>query len=268
MVVRHKQNYQTMNDKAKKILRLDMLLVEKALAPDIDRARAYIGAGKVRVNGILTDKSGHLLPLHSRVEVATPVHPYVSRGGVKLAHAIEHFSISVAGLTCIDVGASTGGFTDCLLKNGAARVYAVDVGYGQMDWTLRNDQRVVTLERTNVRYLAPEAINEQIDIATVDTSFISLKKVVPAILHFLRPDGIIIALIKPQFEIARTKIEKGGIVKWDFLHQEVLDDLSGFFRNNLALEIKGLIRSPITGIKGNAEFLIHMSLKDPKNKIT
>lgn len=257
-----------MNGKAKKILRLDVLLVEKGLAPNLDKARAYIGAGKVRIDGLLADKSGHLVPLDSTIEISNPPQPYVSRGGVKLAHALEHFSINVSGLIGMDVGASTGGFTDCLLKNGAVRIYAVDVGYGQLDWTLRNDNRVVVMERTNIRYLAPQAIGEQIDIVTADTSFISLKKVIPATMRIIHPGSMIIALIKPQFEVDRTKIEKGGIIKNSLLHQEVLDDLTVFFKNNLNLEIMGLIRSPILGVKGNTEFLIYMRLKHQTSENT
>lgn len=246
---------------AKKNLRLDLLLVEKNLASSIEDARALIGAGKIRVNGLLSDKAGDIVKTDSIIEISAP-HPYVSRGGVKLAHALDHFSIGVSGLICMDVGASTGGFTDCLLKKGAKKVYAVDVGYGQLDWMLRNDPRVVVLERTNIRHLSREAVCEAIDIATIDTSFISLKIVIPALFQFLRPGGKIIALIKPQFELQKTKVERGGIVRNPVFHQEILDDLTCFFKNNLGLTIIGIVRSPILGTKGNAEFLIYMQTKN------
>ncbi|MGQ9812024.1 MAG: TlyA family RNA methyltransferase [Dissulfurimicrobium sp.] len=246
---------------AKKNLRIDLLLVEKGLVPAIDKAQALIGAGKVRVNGFLCDKAGATVPVDANIEISRPLYPYVSRGGVKLAHAIDHFSIRVAELICMDVGASTGGFTDCLLKNRAKKVYAVDVGYGQLDWTLRNDPRVVILERTNIRRLTCKAVYDKIDMATIDVSFISLKTIMPALLRFMRPGGRIVALIKPQFEVAKAKIEKGGIVRNPFFQQEVLDDLTCFFKNNLALDIIGIVRSPILGRKGNTEFLMYMQTK-------
>ena len=247
---------------AKKNLRIDLLLVERGLAPAIDKAQALIGGGKVRVNGLLSDKAGAIVPIDSVIEISRPLHPYVSRGGVKLAYAIDHFSIWVTGLICMDVGASTGGFTDCLLKNGAEKIYAVDVGYGQLDWRLRNDPRVVVLERTNIRCLSRETVCDAMDMAAIDASFISLKTVMPALLRFMRPGGKIVALIKPQFEVAKTKIEKGGIVRNPVFQQEILDDLTCFFKNNLGLDIIGVVRSPILGIKGNAEFLIYMQTKE------
>jgi 23S rRNA (cytidine1920-2'-O)/16S rRNA (cytidine1409-2'-O)-methyltransferase len=247
---------------AKKNLRIDLLLVKRGLVPTIDKAQALIGAGKVRVNGFLSDKAGAIVPIGSNIEISMPLHPYVSRGGVKLAHALDHFSIGVSGLICMDVGASTGGFTDCLLKNGAEKIYAVDVGYGQLDWRLRNDPRVAVLERTNIRQLTCEAVCDAIDMATIDVSFISLKTIMPALLRFMRPGGKIVALIKPQFEVAKVKIEKGGIVRNPVFQQEVLDDLACFFKNNLGLDIIGVVRSPILGIKGNTEFLIYMQTKE------
>jgi 23S rRNA (cytidine1920-2'-O)/16S rRNA (cytidine1409-2'-O)-methyltransferase len=247
-----------MTDVAKGFFRLDLLLVEKGLCPSRNKAQALIGAGKVRVDGRVVDKAGSGFPPDANIELKEPAHPYVSRGGVKLAEALTRFSIDVRGLTCMDVGASTGGFTHCLLMQGATRVYSVDVGYGQLDWHLRNDKRIVLLERTNIRYLPPEALDEPVDLVTIDTSFISLRLVVPAVLPHLRHGGRIAALIKPQFEVGKGKVGRGGIVKDPDLHKDVVDALSRFFQAELGLEIQGSIPSPILGAKGNREFFLSM----------
>jgi 23S rRNA (cytidine1920-2'-O)/16S rRNA (cytidine1409-2'-O)-methyltransferase len=240
---------------AKKLLRLDLLLLQKGFTTSRNQAQALIYAGKVRVEGQIIDKAGHRFSADAQIELAETLNPFVSRGGLKLAHALEHFAMDVQGLVCMDVGASTGGFTDCLLQKGAAKVYAVDVGYGQLDWRLRNDKRVVPIERTNIRHLSCDAIDSQIYLATIDTSFISLRLVIPSILPFMQRESRIIALVKPQFEVGKGKVGKGGIVKDPKLHHEVLDGLN-IFCNKLKLTVIGITPSPILGAKGNKEFLM------------
>ena len=241
-------------------LRLDRLLVDKGLAPSRQRARAMIMAGKVLVNSRPADKAGILVAQNDRIELKGKDIPYVSRGGLKLEAALKTLEFSVNGLICLDVGASTGGFTDCLLQNGAARVYAVDVGYGQLAWNLRQDPRVVVIERTNIRYLPAGVVPETIDLATIDVSFISLKIVVPAITAFLNADARILALIKPQFEVGKNHVGKGGVVRDETLHQRVIHDLASFFLGkNIFCE--KVIPSPILGPKGNREFF---ALLQPK----
>ena len=242
---------------AKELLRLDLILLQKGLAVSRNQAQALISTGKVRVEGHIIDKAGHRFSADAQIEVAENLNPYVSRGGLKLAHALDHFAMDVHGLVCMDVGASTGGFTDCLLQKGAAKVYAVDVGYGQLDWRLRNDERVVPIERTNIRYLPPDVLDSQIYLATIDTSFISLRLVIPSILPFMHRESRIIALVKPQFEVGKGKAGKGGIVKDPKLHPEVLDRLN-IFCNKLQLTVIGVTPSPILGAKGNKEFLMLM----------
>lgn len=241
--------------------RLDLLLVETAQVPSRQRARALIMAGKVRVNDQVVDKPGALISPDAVVLVEAD-HPFVSRGGLKLQHALQAFAVDPAGSICLDVGAATGGFTDCLLQHGAERVFAVDVGYGQLAWQLRNDARVTVIERTNIRYLPGDALPGRVDLVTIDVSFISLKIVVPAIIKFMRPDAAVIALIKPQFEVGRGKVGKGGVVRDTALHDEVIADLTGFFDRE-ALAGPPPIRSPILGPKGNREFLIHLRRKMP-----
>ena len=240
---------------AKELLRLDLLLLQKGLATSRNQAQALIYTGKVRVEGQIIDKAGHRFPADAQIELAETLNPYVSRGGLKLEHALEHFAVDVHGLVCMDVGASTGGFTDCLLQKGASKVYAVDVGYGQLDWRLRNDKRVVTIERTNIRYLPLDALDSQIYLITIDTSFISLRLVIPSILPFMKRESRIIALVKPQFEVGKGKVGKGGIVKDPRLYSEVLDRLNSFC-NKLKLNVIGVTPSPILGAKGNKEFLM------------
>lgn len=235
--------------------RLDLLLIEKQMVQSRPRARALIMAGKVRVDQITIDKPGTLILEDAAIELQGEDHPYVSRGGLKLKAGLDASGLSINGYVCMDVGASTGGFTDCLLQQGAARVYAVDVGYGQLAWKLRKDPRVIAIERTNIRYLLPDKLPELMDLASIDVSFISLKIVVPATLKFLKPEAAIFALIKPQFEVGRDKVGKGGIVRSPALHEQVLSDLSDFF-GQLALTSGLVIPCPILGPKGNQEFMM------------
>lgn len=236
--------------------RLDIILVEKGLVQSRQRAQAMIMAGKVLVDDKPVDKPGTLVMKESEIRIKGEDDcPFVSRGGMKIKHAIETFKTDVRDLVCMDVGASTGGFTDCLIQNGAKKVYAVDVGYGQLAWKLRQDKRVVSLERTNIRHLLPEAIGDPIDLAVIDTSFISLRIVLPAVLKFLKKHAIILALIKPQFEVGKDNVGKGGVVRDSALHDEVISDLTSFF-SETGLDVKGVTESPILGPKGNKEFLI------------
>ena len=240
--------------------RLDLALTDANLVPSRQRARALILAGKVLVNHVLVEKAGMMISEDALIEIKGDISPFVSRGGLKLQAIFDHFDFCVKGLICLDVGASTGGFTDCLLHHGAKRVYTVDVGYGQLAWKLRQDPRVVTIERTNIRYLNPEKIPDPIDVITIDTSFISLKLVVPAALKFLKNGGSVITLIKPQFEVGKGKVGKGGIVKDPALHEAVLSDLSSFFKK-IGLELGPAIPSPILGPKGNQEFIMTLKSK-------
>jgi 23S rRNA (cytidine1920-2'-O)/16S rRNA (cytidine1409-2'-O)-methyltransferase len=235
--------------------RLDRLLVERGLAASRQRAAALILAGRVTVEGRRAEKAAQQVAPDARVEVLEDDEGYVSRGGIKLAGALDAFSLAVAGLVAMDVGASTGGFTDCLLRRGARRVYAVDVGYGQLAWRLRQDPRVVVLERTNVRYLEREQIPEPVDLATIDTSFISLTKVIPRVLGFLSENGRLLALIKPQFEVGRGLVGKGGVVRQPELHQRVVSELERFCRDQ-GLAVEGVVESSLLGPKGNREFFI------------
>ena len=248
-----------------KLTRLDLLMLEKGLAESRNVARSLVMTGRVTVNGQIIRKAGHKFSRDSEIGVSGPEHPYVGRGGMKLEHALRHFSLNVEGLTCMDVGSSTGGFTDCLLQNGADRVFAVDVGYGQLDWRLRNDNRVVVLERTNVRYLTQESVGEKVDLVTIDTSFISLKLVVPAVLRHLKPHGEIIALVKPQFEAGRGRAGKKGIVRDPEVHRQVLEDLQDFFTVDLGMDVAGTTPSPVLGAKGNREFIMLIRLSKQLN---
>ncbi|MEJ5359728.1 MAG: TlyA family RNA methyltransferase [Desulfobacterales bacterium] len=235
--------------------RIDLLLVERGFFPSRERAQAAVLAGLVRVDGVPVGKPGLKLAPDAAIEVVSSGCPYVSRGGLKLEAAIRGFALKVEGRVCLDVGASTGGFTDCLLQHGAARVYAVDVGYGQLAWRLRCDPRVIVIERTNARHLGREKIPEPIDLATIDVSFISLRIVVPAVLPLLQPHGRIAALVKPQFEVGRGLVGKGGVVRDPALHARVLSELQGFFRG-LGLSASEPLSSPIAGPKGNREFFL------------
>lgn len=237
-------------------IRLDHLLVDRGIAPTRERARAVILSGIVRVGEEPVDKAGALVARDAEIRLLREDHPYVSRGGLKLKGALDHFAISVRGLTCLDVGASTGGFTDCLLQEGAARVYAVDVGYGQLAWRLRQDHRVVSLERTNIRYFDGRGLDQTIDFATIDASFISLRLVAPAVVRLTGEQAAILALIKPQFEVGREEVQKRGVVKSPALHARVLEEMKSFFRN-LGLDVRGTVESTLQGPAGNREFFIY-----------
>lgn len=216
-----------------------------------------IMAGQVQIDGTLKDKPGHLIPVSASISLKSPPSPYVSRGGLKLEAALDQFSIDVRGHTLLDVGASTGGFTDCLLQRGAERVVALDVGYGQLHWKLRRDPRVTILERANVRYLKPQDLEKSVDGAVIDTSFISLRLVVPPLSDLLPEKAYIIALIKPQFEVGKDKVGKGGVVRDPSLHEEVIQRLNQFFEG-LGWTIEGQMASPLLGPKGNKEFLVYL----------
>ncbi|MCK9419795.1 MAG: TlyA family RNA methyltransferase [Nitrospirae bacterium] len=243
------------NKKANKV-RLDRLLVERGLVESRERGQAMILAGNVLVNGQKRDKSGGLVPEDAEIRILGEQLPYVSRGGVKLEAALKEFKVSAENKTALDVGASTGGFTDCLLQHGCSKVYAVDVGYGQLAWKLRQDPRVVVIERVNIRHIDPVLIPEPIDIAVIDVSFISLEKVVPSILQFLKPHADLIALIKPQFEVGKEQVGKGGIVRDEGARNAAVKRIEDFIRS-IGLDVKGIISSPIQGQDGNVEFLIH-----------
>ena len=235
--------------------RLDLLLVEKHQAPSRQRARAMIMAGKILVNDQPVDKAGFLVSATDRIVVKERDIPYVSRGGLKLNGALQSLDLNPTGCICLDVGASTGGFTDCLLQHGASRVYTVDVGYGQLAWKLRQDPRVVVIERTNIRHMPSEMIPEPVNLATIDVSFISLKIVVPAVTAFMDGNSRILALIKPQFEVGKGQVGKGGVVRDAKLHEGVIDHLSSFFEAH-GLTCCRVLPSPILGPKGNREFFI------------
>jgi len=233
--------------------RLDLLLVERGLADSRQQAQRLILAGQVTVDERPVDKPGIRVPVAARLAVAGSL-PYVSRGGFKLAAALDAFGLDVNGWIAADVGASTGGFTDCLLQRGAVRVYAIDVGYGQLAWKLQQDPRVVVMDRTNARYL--ERLPEAVDLVTVDVSFISLRLILPTVSGWLRAGGRIVALIKPQFEAGRAQVGKGGVVRDPAVHRAVLEELAGWAEAR-GLGLLGLIRSPVTGPAGNVEFLAH-----------
>jgi 23S rRNA (cytidine1920-2'-O)/16S rRNA (cytidine1409-2'-O)-methyltransferase len=237
-------------------VRIDQLLLDRGLVESREKARAMILAGQVLVNGQKSDKPGHSVPVDAPVELLERM-PYVSRGGYKLAAALDHFSIDVTGRNCIDVGASTGGFTDCLLQRGAAHVWAIDVGHGQLDWKLRNDARVTVQENVNARYLRPQDFSVKFDLAVCDASFISTTLLIPAFAPLLKPDGSMIILVKPQFEVGRGEVGKGGIVRDPELHRAACDRVAA------AVEALGfasqIIESPILGAEGNHEFLLYAS---------
>ncbi len=243
------------NRKAAKI-RLDRLLVERGIVETRERGQSMIIAGQVLVNDQKVEKSGALVPGDADLRIIGEQLPYVGRGGLKLEAALKGFTIDVHGKIALDVGASTGGFTDCLLQHGARKVYAVDVGYGQLAWKLRQDPRVITIERVNVRDMDPALIPETIDIATIDVSFISLEKVIPPILPLLAKTGALVALIKPQFEVGRTQVGKGGIVRDETARNDAVKRVEDFIRGR-GFEVKGVIQSPITGQDGNIEYLIY-----------
>ena len=237
--------------------RLDVILVERGLAASRERARALILAGQVVVEDHRVDKAGQQIDPLADIRLKSGDIPYVSRGGLKLAGALAAFDLQVSGRIALDVGASTGGFTDCLLQQGAAKVYAVDVGYGQLAWQLRDDHRVINLERCNIRHLKPEKLADIPGLAVIDASFISLSKVLPSTLRLLSPQADIIALIKPQFEVGKGQVGKGGIVRDGALHAQVVERIR-LLALDLGCRVKGVIESPVLGSKGNREFLIHL----------
>jgi 23S rRNA (cytidine1920-2'-O)/16S rRNA (cytidine1409-2'-O)-methyltransferase len=249
-----------MMEKQKK-QRLDVLLVEKGLAPSREKAKAIIMAGIVYVDGNKEDKAGTTFPENAVIEVKGKTLPYVSRGGLKLEKAMQKFPITLSGKVCMDVGSSTGGFTDCMLQNGATKVYAIDVGHGQLAWKLRNDERVVCMEKTNIRYVVPEDIDELAAFSSIDVSFISLTKVLLPVKNLLTEDGQVVCLIKPQFEAGREKVGKKGVVRDRAVHEEVIrmviDYASSIDFYPLALDF-----SPVKGPEGNIEYLLFLS----KNK--
>jgi 23S rRNA (cytidine1920-2'-O)/16S rRNA (cytidine1409-2'-O)-methyltransferase len=237
--------------------RLDTALVERGFVASRERARALILAGSVRVNGQVATKAGTPVPETAEITLASPDHPYVGRGGIKLAHALDEFAIDVTGRLALDVGASTGGFTDVLLQRGARRVVALDVGHNQLDWKLRNDERVVVMERVNARALTADDLppdTRAFEIVTIDVSFISLRHILPVLPPLLLPSGDIVALVKPQFESRRQEVGKGGIVRDEAIHARVLDEVTAA-ADTLGLTRHGLVESPITGTEGNREFL-------------
>jgi 23S rRNA (cytidine1920-2'-O)/16S rRNA (cytidine1409-2'-O)-methyltransferase len=242
--------------------RLDVLLVEQGYADNRTKAQAIIMSGQVYVEGQKADKPGTSYEETVSIEVRGAACPYVSRGGLKLEKALRDFGVDPTGFVCSDSGASTGGFTDCLLQQGAKKVFAIDVGYGQLDWKIRSDPRVVVMERTNVRYVTPEQLGEPLDLSVIDVSFISLRIVLPVIKTFLKPEsGQVLCLIKPQFEAGKEKVGKKGVVRDPETHKQVLDDFVELTKQT-GFTIFGLTFSPVKGPEGNIEFLGHLTLQD------
>ena len=245
--------------------RLDLLMVERALAPSREKAKAYIMSGDVYVDGQKEDKAGTMFKETVKIEVRGNTLPYVSRGGLKLEKAMNNFGVSLDGKVCMDVGASTGGFTDCMLQNGAVKVYSIDVGYGQLDWKLRNDPRVVCMEKTNIRYVLPEDLQEPAQFSSIDVSFISLTKVLLPVRNLLTDDGEIVCLIKPQFEAGREKVGKKGVVRDPAVHLEVIEKVIAY-ASTIAREPCHLSFSTIKGPEGNIEYLLHLK-KRPEGEV-
>lgn len=245
--------------------RLDLLMVERALAPSREKAKAYIMSGDVYVDGQKEDKAGTMFKETVKIEVRGNSLPYVSRGGLKLEKAMNNFGISLAGKICMDVGASTGGFTDCMLQNGAVKVYSIDVGYGQLDWKLRNDPRVVCMEKTNIRYVLPENLQEPTQFSSIDVSFISLTKVLLPVRNLLTEDGEVVCLIKPQFEAGREKVGRKGVVRDPAVHLEVIEKVIAY-ATSISMEPCHLSFSPIKGPEGNIEYLLHLK-KRPEGEV-
>jgi len=239
--------------------RLDLMVHKLGLAASREKASSLVMSGIVYVNNIKVDKPGTKISADSKIEIRGAAIPYISRGGIKLDKALKEFGLNLQGLVAIDVGASTGGFTDCMLQNGASRVYAIDVGYGQLAWELRTDARVVCMERTNIRYVTPGDINELVDFASIDVSFISLTKVLPSVEKLLKDKGSIVCLIKPQFEAGREKVGKKGVVREKQVHIEVINKIVSFCKSETGLSVQGLSYSPIKGPEGNIEYLLLLS---------
>lgn len=257
-------------------LRLDVALFEKGFCESREKAKALIMAGQVYVNGQKVIKGGSVLKEDDEIEVRGKKMPFVSRGGLKLQKAVDVFGVKLENTVCMDIGASTGGFTDCMLQHGAKKVYAIDVGYGQLAWKLRNDERVINLERTNFRYVTKEVIKDDIDFASVDVSFISLKLILPVMREFLKENGEAVCLIKPQFEAGREKVGKKGVVRDTAVHVEVVEGICSFVLEN-GFDILALDFSPVKGPEGNIEYLIHLRksemsrsflTKEPKGIVT
>ena len=240
--------------------RLDVLLTARGLAESRSRAQAVIMAGEVYVNGQKADKAGMEVPLEAEIEVRGSACPYVSRGGLKLEKALRDFGVDPTGYVCSDSGASTGGFTDCLLQQGAKKVFASDVGYGQLAWKIRSDPRVVVMERTNIRYVTPEDLGEALDLSVVDVSFISLKIVLPAIQKLLKPTGQVLCLIKPQFEAGKELVGKKGVVRDPAVHEQVVQNFVDLAAE-LGFTLRNLTFSPVKGPEGNIEFLGHLAMQ-------
>ena len=245
--------------------RLDVLLVNRGLAPSREKAKTMIMEGNVFVNNNREDKAGSTFPEDCQIEVRGKTLQYVSRGGLKLEKAMTHFGITLEGKICMDIGASTGGFTDCMLQNGASKVYAVDVGYGQFAWKLRQDERVVCMEKTNIRYVTPEQIGDALDFASVDVSFISLTKVLGPAKELLKEDGQMVCLIKPQFEAGREKVGKKGVVRDKGVHEEVIEKVISFALET-GFSIYNLEYSPIKGPEGNIEYLVYIGRSEEPKK--
>ena len=243
-------------------VRLDTLIVERGLAASRERARALILAGQVRVGGTPVAKAGTLVPPDANLTLLGPDHPYVGRGGLKLASALDAFGVKVDGREALDVGASTGGFTDVLLRRGATRVVALDVGHSQLDWRLRNDPRVVVIEGKNARLLAPSDVPGPVDIVTIDVSFISLRQVLPRVPPLLRPGADVIALVKPQFEAGRSEVGKGGLVRDAAVHARVLEEVTACAAG-IGLPRVGMVGSAVAGAEGNREFFLHLRAGGP-----
>ena len=237
--------------------RLDKLLVDRGIVQSRERAKAVILAGVVMVGDRVVDKAGALVERDSHIRVKGTDHPYVSRGGIKLEGALRGFGVDPKDKVAMDIGASTGGFTDCLLQWGARRVYAVDVGYGQLAWKLRRDPRVVNLERRNIRYVKPQEVGEEVDLVVVDTSFISVEKFLPNVVSMVREGGEVVALLKPQFEVGKGEVGKGGVVRDTRKHQQVLERISRF-TESIGMKVRGVMESPLLGPKGNKEFFIYL----------
>ena len=244
--------------------RLDVLLVSLGLAESRAKAQATIMAGEVYVNGQKADKSGMEVDITANIEVRGSACPYVSRGGLKLEKALRNFGVDPTGYVCSDSGASTGGFTDCLLQQGASKVFAIDVGYGQLAWKIRNDPRVVVMERTNIRYVTPEDLGEPLDLSVIDVSFISLGLVLPVVKTLLKTTGQVLCLIKPQFEAGKDKVGKKGVVRDPAVHEEVLQNFISLAKS-LDFTIRNLTFSPVKGPEGNIEFLAHLSMQPGEN---
>ena len=247
--------------------RLDVLLVSLGLAESRTKAQATIMAGEVYVNGQKADKSGIEVDITSNVEVRGSACPYVSRGGLKLEKALRNFGVDPTGYVCSDSGASTGGFTDCLLQQGASKVFAIDVGYGQLAWKIRNDPRVVVMERTNIRYVTPEDLGQPLDLSVTDVSFISLSLLLPVVKTLLKPTGQVLCLIQPQFEAGKDQARKKGVVRDAAVHEEVLQNFISLAKS-LGFTIRNLTFSPVKGPEGNIEFLAHLSLQPGEDSYT